>query len=492
MTAALAAGIGQHAAPRPDVIIPLAPIVAGRVDTGPLDGVVTAFPGTTIMTRYPSERDLAIIESGRQSLAAELRSLSLRDVSLFLHRIGSAWLARIDEIGREYGSVIETTTGLNWKVVRSDYQGIGFWLTSRADHYQLLRSELGSVHAMDEWHRSESVRQRAFGRGLVFHSLVGNIPLAGLYSLVRGLITRNANLLKLPSRDPLSVYLFARCAVEAAPDSPLARGISAVYWPRTHSLAPRLLGLADAACLWGSDESIFELRSALKPSIPCVTFGPRRSCAVIDLTADGVDLDDAARRMAVEASFYDQEACLSPLRAYVLGPVADFEERLARALDEVREWLPRRSRGIDAEGHVRLVTEEARVRGWSVRTGDGWATITSSADDAAIAHPLGRTVFLHPCADLDEVARWMDEDSQTVAVYPYGIGEAVADRVAAAGGSRVVELGLSRHPRRGFAHDGLRVLNSLVRWVSIEDDMVEASIYGVVSPDDLYRFFMEL
>jgi long-chain-fatty-acyl-CoA reductase len=250
--------------------------------------------------------------------------------------------------------------------------------------------------------------------------------------------------------------------------------------------------MADAACLWGSGQSISDIRPALKPSAPCVTFGPRRSCAVVDLTADGVDLDDVARRMAIEVSFYDQAACLSPLRVYVLGDVAPFEEKLEQALHEVSSALPRRPGGNDVEGHIRLISEEARVRGWSVRTGDGWTSIVVSADEGAITHPLGRTVFIHPCADLDEVAQWMDDDSQTIAVYPYKIAETVAERVLPVGGSRVVELGLSRHPRRGFPHDGLRVLHSLVRWVAIEDDMVEASIYGVLSAEDLHRHFMGL
>jgi long-chain-fatty-acyl-CoA reductase len=474
-------------------IVRLPPIVAGRVlDDGDLNDIVTRLPGATVVTRYPSEADFRTVEAAKDAVIPELQALTLRDVSLFLHKVGSAWLDRIGEIGREYGEVIETANNLNWKVVASDYAGIGGWLASRADHYQLLRAELGSVHAMDEWHRVESTRQRAVGRGMVFHSLVGNIPIAGLWSLVRGLLTRNANLLKLPSRDPLSVHLFVRCAVEAAPDHPLAHGLSALYWPRQFDLAAKFAGLADAACLWGSEDAIRDVRSSFKPSIPCVTFGPRRSCAVVDLTGPDADVDDAARRLAVEASFYEQEACLSPLRAYVLGPVDVFEERLAEALEKLNGSLPRRVGSIDAEGHIRLVTEEARVRDWSVRTGDGWSTIVCPAEEAQLTHPLGRTLFVHPCGELAEVARWLNEDSQTVAVHPYRIVETVADHVLRAGGSRVVELGLTRHPRRGFAHDGLKVLHSLVRWVNIEDDMVDASIYGVVSRDDLYRFFIEL
>ncbi len=483
---------GPPAEPAAGRVIALPPIIGGQVVDGPCEDPVATAPGMSILTRYPSERDVRLIEAGKRDLGPQLRALSLRDVSLFLHRVGSAWLERLDEIGREYGAAIEETTGLNWPVVRSDYAGIGGYLTSRADHYQLLRSELGSVHAMDEWQRSESVRQRAVPRGLVFHSLVGNIPVAGLYSVLRGLITRNANLIKLPSRDPLSVYLFARCAVEAAGDSPLAAGISTLYWPRDHGPGNRLVGLADAACLWGSGEAISQVRSALKPSAPCVTFGPRRSCAVIDLRTGEVDLDDAARRLAIEVSFYNQAACLSPLRAYVLGDAGTFEERLELAMHDVTGSMPRRVAGNDVEGQIRLINEEARVRGWSVRTGDGWSSITVSAEEGAIAHPLGRTVFIHPCADLDEVAQWMDDDSQTIAVYPYQTATAAAERLLPVGGSRVVELGLSRHPRRGFPHDGLRVLNSLVRWVAIEDDMANASIYGVLSAEELHRHFMGL
>src|SRR5205814_434136 len=140
-----------------------------------------------------------------------------------------------------------------------------------------------------------------------------------------------------------------------------------------------VLGEADGAQLWGSEQAIAAVRQQCPADAVVATYGPRRSSAIVVLEAD--DVADVANRIAIEATAYDQQACLSPLRFYV-------------ALE-------------------------------------------------------------------------------------------VADAVARGGGSRVVELGLARHPRRGFVHDGARALHSLVRWVSVEDDLTQGSRYSSTSPPEL-------
>lgn len=473
-----------------DLHLPL--ILAGRVVPRASTEVVVETPIGRILVARPDAEDVGSIDGGGAAIARELAEADLRDVSTYLQRLGVAWLDRLDDLGRRWAPLLESTTGLRWRIIRADYESVGSWLLHRENHYDILRSELGTDHAFDEWQRVASVRQRAVGRGLVFHGLVGNIPMAGLFSVVRGLITRNRNLVKLPARDPLSVHLFARCAIDVAPDHPLTRGLSVLYWPRGDAIGRDLVRLADAACLWGSAAGIEQLRAWLRPTVPCVALGPRRSGAVIDLTHPQADVDDAAVRLAADVCFYDQEACLSPQRAHVLGDVDQLRGPLGAALERISRSLPRLARSLDDEAHIRLVHEEARVRGWSIDHGEDWLVVAGDDRQFDLAHPLRRTIFLHRCADLAAATSWFDDDTQTIAVHPYALVEEVGRRACTAGGSRIVELGLTRHPRRGFVHDGQRVLPQLVRWVAIEDDMVHGSRFGSQTPAELRRQLMEL
>jgi long-chain-fatty-acyl-CoA reductase len=111
-------------------------------------------------------------------------------------------------------------------------------------------------------------------------------------------------------------------------------------------------------------------------------------------------------------------------------------------------------------------------------TGNGW-TIVVVDDPAQIPeHPLGRTLFVHPVADLAEVRRYITPRTQTLCCEPWVLGQEHRDAWGSAGVDRIVELGMSRRPQYGYAHDGMHPLSKLVRWVTLEAGIHEFYRYN--------------
>jgi long-chain-fatty-acyl-CoA reductase len=351
-------------------------------------------------------------------------------------------------------------------MLAQDYRAIGHALSHRAYVYDLFAVELGDEWAMEEWRRVQASSVRAYPRGLVVHGLVGNTPVAGIASIARGLITRNMNLAKAAARDPLSPLHFAQICAQVEPEHPLVRGLSIGYWEHADPVAERATCLADAVCLWGGDEGIAAMRASVRPGVPLLEFGPKRSLAVIDL--DRVDVEAAAARLATEVSFYEQEACVSPQRLYVKGGFERLREPLTCFLGAAARRAPKVTAEPDAHAHVSFARLEAAYRGWPMTCGRDWTVIEALVPGEVREHPLGRTLYVHPVSSLEQVAAQLDETVQTVGVFPWELALSYRDAWARRGISRIVELGLSRHPRKGFSHDGMRALSALVRFVSVE------------------------
>ncbi len=85
-----------------------------------------------------------------------------------------------------------------------------------------------------------------------------------------------------------------------------------------------------------------------------------------------------------------------------------------------------------------------------------------------------RVVNLVPIADLEEVAQWCDDTTQTVGVYPESLRDRLLDSFALAGVQRLVPI-KGGDPTRifydmhklppGMPHDGIEPLRRSVRWV---------------------------
>ena len=177
-----------------------------------------------------------------------------------------------------------------------------------------------SVNNMREKFNNKNFR---IGRGTAFHIAPSNIPVNFAYSLVSGLLTGNANIVRIPSKnfDQVRIINQAVNIILKKYDS-LKNYIILVRYEHDNYINNFLSSIADIRIIWGGNETIKELRkSPLNPRSIEITFADRYSLTVID--AEYYLLQNNKTR--ISENFYndtfltDQNACTSPNAIIWLG-----------------------------------------------------------------------------------------------------------------------------------------------------------------------------
>jgi long-chain-fatty-acyl-CoA reductase len=442
---------------------------------------------TGLEVRIPS-LDSTDIERMRQSTNEDLRKLSIDDISIFMNELGKLWL---DESFVFRKLAIQHARSTVQYVGPSIYYDLGLISTAlrRAKIYDMLESEIGDPYLLDEWRPLKTVLLHAEPRGKIVHILVGNIPMAGLFSIFRSVITKNVTIAKLPRRDILTSLFFALSFAELDPKHPITRSLSVAYWEPGSPEEDAILPMADVVCAWGHRESLEPLKRKIPYGTDFVEFGPKRSIQLIG--RDTPDYDYAAMKAAYDLSIYDQEACFSPQEAFVEGDVGPFVGALQDWLDKNLVRMPKGPLDEDAKARITRARSEAKFRGWQVYapTHTGWTIIVTDGPCVVQGHPLSRTVYIHPVDDLIQAVRYVNKDTQTVAVHPPERASALADALVEQGVSRITEVGRMGRPRPGFAHDGMFPLGRLIRWVTQERGIRFKYKFWGLSPEEDDRLF---
>jgi len=186
--------------------------------------------------------------------------------------------------------------------IYSDVVTFGFWIRK------------GSVMKLKErFERNDGIHM---GKGVVFHIAPSNVPVNFAYSLAAGLLTGNANVVRVPSKDFPQVDLICKAFNTVLERYENLRDyVICVRYGREKEINDVFSSVADLRVIWGGDQTIHELRkSPLPPRSGEITFADRYSLAVID-SDTYISMEDKSR---VAEDFYndtfftDQNACTSP------------------------------------------------------------------------------------------------------------------------------------------------------------------------------------
>ncbi|MEY8338980.1 acyl-CoA reductase [Lachnospiraceae bacterium 62-35] len=199
--------------------------------------------------------------------------------------------------------VSRTLMGMREAKMYSDIVTLAFWIRK------------ASVMRLKE-RFYEQDRYICLGRGMVFHIAPSNVPVNYAYSLFTGLLTGNANIVRIPSKDFPQVEIINRAINEALKNHEEIRPyICLARYDRSREINDLLSLTADMRIIWGGDATIGEIRkSPLKPRAGEITFANRYSLAVID-SDRYLAIEDKGK---IAEDFYndtyltDQNACTSP------------------------------------------------------------------------------------------------------------------------------------------------------------------------------------
>lgn len=154
------------------------------------------------------------------------------------------------------------------------------------------------------------------GRGMAFHIAPSNVAVNFAYSLLVGLLTGNANVVRLPGKTFTQVEIICRTLFEALNEHPdMAAYIVLLRYDKQKVINDYLSLQCQTRIVWGGDQTVATLRQSPLPVRALdIAFANRHSFALID--AQGYLEKPDKKRIALD--FYndtlqsDQNACSSP------------------------------------------------------------------------------------------------------------------------------------------------------------------------------------
>ena len=201
----------------------------------------------------------------------------------------------------------------------SDVMTFAFWIRK------------SSTTRLKEQYLKDDCRYR-IGKGMVFHIAPSNVPVNFAYSLVAGLLSGNANIVRVPSKEFEQVSIIIEAINEVLGFHENMRPyITLVRYGRERDVNDLFSSMADMRVIWGGDDTIAELRkSPLPPRSGEITFADRYSIAVIDSDAylDSYDKEKVAQDFYNDTYLSDQNACTSPRIVIWVGSRIDEAKKI--------------------------------------------------------------------------------------------------------------------------------------------------------------------
>lgn len=206
----------------------------------------------------------------------------------------------------------------------SDVITFGFWCRK------------ASIKNMQKHYAGNLVNK--IGRGIAFHIAPSNVAVNYAYSLVVGLLSGNANVVRLSSKEFDQVKIINEL-LNAALDDHISKYITLLQYNHSKAITDSISALCDTRIIWGGDNTIFEIRkSPIKARATEITFADRYSICLIN---SDVYLGEKNKK-SVALSFFndtfltDQNACTSPrLVAWMGQSIEEAQEIFWGELDSI-------------------------------------------------------------------------------------------------------------------------------------------------------------
>lgn len=445
--------------------------------------------GTDFMCPDPNEYLSKILLPTRRAMEP-LHQLSLDDVVEYLIELGKHLRIETNPHLQWALELASTFNDVPPHLVRNALAGFSKRFLTR-ENLEGMIDTVGREH-LDGWQRHERATGRiayihAFGVPTA-HVIAGNGPAPAMMTLVRNALIRGYAIVKIPSNELGTAVALARTAIDMAPDHPLTRAFTAVYWRggddgfESRLYHPRNV---ERIVAWGGFASVTHIARYVRPGIDLVTFDPKISRSVLGAGtfASESAMREAAVRLADDVGNGNQNGCTNCRVSYAVsdGSAASIEKikRFGQMVfDEIQRLPPEVSSeaihmdaGFQAKvAALSLLDDEFHVIGGDRR---GGVIVSLAGDQVDFADELRyRTLNIVPVRDYDAMLRFITRDVQTVGVYPESVRDELRTTLALHGVQRITSLGYMREYDAAIdPHDGNEALRKMCTWVVAEDCM---------------------
>ena len=434
-----------------------------------------------------TSNDVKEILKEAKEIKKEVVNLKTDTILDIFQRLSDAWLDKdykYRKIALEY---LPSRIGFSKEMIA---QGIKVMssLLSRDGMQTRLLSDLEKINYLDDWTYNKHFRGyiKAEPLGIVSHISAGNVFVGGVDSLIQGIVTKNINLMKMSTVDPIFPVLFAKSLKEFDTTGILHKAMALINWKGgTQEIENIIKKECDAIVVYGGADTIRAYRKNLGLHCKLIEYGPKYSFVMVEkemLYKRGIK--ESAKLIAKDAIMWEQSACSSPHTIYVEGEdtAKELLVEIGKAYDEWAKEIPQGEVYEDEAVEITKVRELARV---NKALGDGdyyfseanLSTIVyqSSTEFQVSCH--NRTLFLKVVNNLDEVidiVSPMGDYIQSVAILASDKKtKELSLKLASFGADRFVEIGRMSARKHGTPHDGTKGLSELLRWVSLSRNDIE-------------------
>lgn len=304
------------------------------------------------------------------------------------------------------------------------------------------------------------------------HITAGNAPQVPLISALRLILTKSAGVVKFPFEATLPGALLSLAAYAAAPDHPLTKNLSAVYWQGGDESVENILlmpGAFDRVVVWGAPQAVASVQSrSLYTRV--VSFNPRYGVSLVGQEAFAGNLAEVAFLGGMDAMIYNQKACNASQVHYVEGSFEQVGE-YANCLKEIlAQWDDLAPQFVSpaVRGQLKRLRRGKYSRAeWLLNQPDGEfasGVVVMPEELDILDHPMCRLVVVRPVDRLEQALQYLHAGVSMVGVYPESRRVALRDAIAARGVSSIYPLGQCERVFPGFPQDGMFVLSELVDW----------------------------
>jgi len=443
-----------------------------------------------------------VIERDRDRIATELACMPFEEVLAYVGRVSEALQSALGLVG-QIREISRLTSGLPDRFLDAAYDDVLF-LANPDFIGEMVDRELGSPGVkgrdlLDSWvevptEPYDGIVWRLAGmthpggptpsgdprkvylRAMPtrqLHITAGNAPAVPLVTAIRAIATKSPAVIKSPYGATLPAALLALAAYAAAPEHPLTRNLSIVYWPGGDERIESRLFLPssfDRIVVWGSAEAVGAVRARAGPT-KVICLAPRCGMSWIGKEAfEGDALKRVVACAARDTMIWNQKACIASLIHYVEGDeakVSDYAEALQK---ELARWDRIAPNFIPPEvvGRIRRMRRGKLVRArWLFNETDGdlsSAVVVAPGQVDLLDHPMSRLVIVRMVSRLEEALAFLHQGVSAVGVFPESRRMELCDRMVVRGVTSVFPLGSCERIYAGMAHDGMKVLAELVDW----------------------------
>lgn len=248
--------------------------------------------------------------------------------------------------------------------------------------------------------------------GTVLHVSPGNVFVGCIDSLINGLITKNINIIKMASIDPIFPLLFANSLLEVDPDRVICDKFALLTFHGGQKIIEDYLKAnCDGILIWGNSDVVNSYRKTTPSKCKLIEYGPR--IGVVVITKHGFkecNLKDLATGLSRDIAYWEQRACSSPQIIYFENPTDNDIDKLCSelegALKDAASVLPCAE---ISENEKVEITKERNLSKIDSSRGLAKVYIAENLRDYTIiftknsdftASPLNRFIIIKPYKDL--------------------------------------------------------------------------------------------